>query len=188
MPDPKGEITLLLQELAEGNDSAFDRLVPLVYEDLRHIARRYMRRQGSTITVDTTGLVHEAYLRLVDQTQIRWKDRDHFLSVYAVVMRNLLVDMARKRQAAKRGGDQQRITFDENLVRIDEQADQLIALDGALTRLAELEERLAHVVECRFFAGLSEDETAKALGVTTRTVQRDWAKAKALLNQWLNPT
>jgi len=188
MPDPKGEITRLLQELAGGDDSAFDRLVPLVYEDLRHIARRYMHRQGSTITVDTTGLVHEAYLRLVDQTRLQWKDRDHFLSVYSVVMRNLLVDMARKRQAAKRGGDQQRITFDDNLGRIDEQADRLIALDEALTRLADLETRLAHVVECRFFAGLTEDETARALGVTTRTVQRDWAKAKALLNQWLNPT
>ena len=182
------EITRLLRELEDGNETAFDQLVPLVYEDLKRIARRYTRRQGSTITINTTGLVHDAYMRLVDRTKVQWEGRDHFLAVYSVVMRNLMVDLARQRQSAKRGGALQRVTFDESLVRIDEQADQLLAVNGALERLAGLDERLAQVVECRFFAGLTEEETAQAAGVNVRTVQRDWAKAKALLSEWLNPT
>jgi RNA polymerase sigma factor (TIGR02999 family) len=178
--------TRLLKELEAGDESAFDRLVPLIYDDLKRIARRYTRRQGSTITVDTTGLVHEAYVKLVDRTQVQWQGRDHFLAVYSVVMRNLMVDLARQRKSAKRGGELKRVTFDDNLVRIDEQAEQLLAVNGALQKLTELDERLARVVECRFFAGLTEDETAQAIGVTTRTVQRDWVKAKALLSEWLS--
>jgi len=182
----RGEVTRLLGELAGGDGSAFDQLIPLVYEDLRVIARRHMQGQGPAITLNTTALVHEAYLRLVDRTKLEWKDRDHFLSVYSVVMRNLLVDMARKRRTVKRGGDRKRVALDDNTARVDYQADHVLAVDSALSRLGELDERLARVVECRFFAGLTDDETASALGVTNRTVQRDWAKAKALLSEWID--
>lgn len=187
MPHPH-EITQLLNELEGGDESAFDRLVPLIYEDLKIIARRYTRGQGSNHTLNTTGLVHEAYLRLVDRTQVRWTGRDHFLAVYSVVMRNLLVDLARERKTAKHGGELKRVTFDESTVRIDDQAEHILAIDNALARLASLDERMAKVVECRFFAGLTEDETASALGVSTRTVQRDWLKSKVLLSEWLNTT
>jgi RNA polymerase sigma-70 factor (ECF subfamily) len=182
------DITRLLKELEAGDESAFDRLVPLVYEDLKRIARRYTRGQGSNLTLNTTGLVHEAYLRLVDRTQIEWTGRDHFLAVYSVVMRNLLVDLARERKTARHGGALKRVTFDDNLIRIDDQAEQVLAIDHSIERLHALEPRMAKIVECRFFAGLTEDETARAVGVTTRTVQRDWLKAKVLLSEWLNTT
>ena len=184
--DTRGEVTRLLGQLADGDTSAFDALIPLVYDDLRQIAHRYMSRQGGVITLNTTALVHEAYLRLVDRSNLVWKDRDHFLAVYSVVMRNLLVDIARKRKAVKHGGGQVRVPLDENTARVDYQADQILAIDAALSKLSELDERLGQVVECRFFAGLTEAETASALGVTDRTVQRDWAKAKALLSEWMN--
>lgn len=182
----KSEVTRLLGELARGDSSAFEHLIPLVYEDLRMIAHRHLRRHGAAITLNTTALVHEAYIRLVDSTRLEWKDRGHFLAVYSVVMRNLLVDIARKRRAAKRGGDRVRVTLDDNAASVDFQADHVLAVDSALTRLSELDERLGRVVECRFFAGLTEEETASALGVTDRTVQRDWVKAKALLSEWID--
>jgi RNA polymerase sigma factor (TIGR02999 family) len=185
MPQPH-QITRLLKELEAGDESAFDRLVPLVYDDLKRIARRFTRGQGANLTLNTTGLVHEAYLRLVDRTQVEWAGRDHFLSVYSVVMRNLLVDLARKRKTARHGGELKRITFDDNLFRIDDQAEQLLAVDHSLSRLQALEPRLARVVECRFFAGLTDDETGRALGVASRTVQRDWLKARVLLSEWLD--
>ena len=184
--DTKGEVTRLLGELAEGDESAFEQLIPLVYQDLRLIAHRHMSGQNAGITLNTTALVHEAYLRLVDRSRVEWKDRDHFLAVYSVVMRNLLVDMARKRKAIKHGGGQQRVTFYEDVARVDYQADQILAVDEALSRLSEVDERLGRVVECRFFAGLTEAETASALGTSDRTVQRDWVKAKALLSEWIN--
>lgn len=181
----KGKVTQLLGQLADGDSSAFDQLIPLVYEDLRHIAHRHMSGQGGAITLNTTALVHEAYLRLVDRDLLKWKDRDHFLSVYSVVMRNLLVDMARKRRAVKHGGEQTRVEFSEHDVRVDHQADKILAIDSALSQLSALDRRLSRVVECRFFAGLTDAETASALGVSERTVQRDWVKAKALLSEWM---
>ncbi len=184
----KNEITRLLGRLAEGDSTAFEQLIPLVYEDLRLIAHRHLRRHGGAITLNTTALVHEAYLRLADSTKLQWKDRGHFLAVYSVVMRNLLVDIARKRRAVKRGGDQVRVTLDEDTARVDHQAEHVLAVDSALSRLSDLDTRLSRVVECRFFAGLTEEETASALGVTSRTVQRDWARAKALLSEWINAT
>lgn len=184
--DRKGEVTRLLCELAEGDASAFDQLIPLVYDDLRVIAHHHMQRHGSAITLNTTALVHEAYLRLVDRTKLEWNDRDHFLAVYSVVMRNLLVDMARKRRAVKHGGERVRVALDDNAARIDHQADHVLAVDQALSRLGEIDDRLVRVVECRFFAGLTGQETASALGVTDRTVQRDWSKAKALLSEWIS--
>lgn len=179
------EITHLLKALEDGDESAFNRLVPLVYEDLKIIARRYTRGKGANLTLNTTGLVHEAYLRLVDRTRIQWQGRDHFLAVYSVVMRNMLVDLARQRASAKHGGELKRVTFDDNLVRIDQQAEQILAIDDALARLAALDPRMARVVECRFFAGLSEEETAAATGVNVRTIRRDWQKAKIILSEWL---
>lgn len=186
--DRKSEVTRLLGELAAGNASAFDRLIPLVYDDLRHIARRHLRRNGGNFTLNTTALVHEAYLRLVERSSMQWSDRGHFLAVYSVVIRNLLVDIARRRHSARRGGGQVRVPLDENAVVIDHQADRLLAVDRALSRLAGLDPRLARVVECRYFAGLTDEETAQALSVTPRTVQRDWAKARALMSEWIDAT
>ena len=180
----------LLEELRDGDVAALDRLLPLVYDELRAIARRELRRRQPGGTLDTTALVHEAYLKLVDRSCVRPADRAHFLGIAARAMRQVLVDHARRHAAAKRGGDVARVTFDEGAVAgplaADERADALLALDEALTRLAALSERLGRVVECRFFGGLSEQETADALGVTTRTVRRDWVKARAWLHRELH--
>ena len=183
--DTRHDVTRLLLELSEGRQNAFDDLVPLVYEDLRRIARAHLAHQGAGATLNTTALVHEAFLKLVDRTQVSWENRGHFLAVYSVVMRNLLIDLARQRNTKKRGGDRQRISLDVAELKIDDQAEQLLALDEAMQRLAQLDMRLAKVVECRFFAGLTEQETAQALQVTDRTVRRDWVKARALLYQML---
>ncbi len=179
------QVTQLLVELRDGRREAFDELIPLVYDDLRRIARAHMHARAGGATMQTTALVHEAFLSLVDRTRIQWNDREHFLSVYSVVMRNLLVDMARARQALKRGGSEklQRIDLDE--VMVDDQAEQLLAIDQALKKLEEFDLRLTRVVECRFFAGFTEEETALALQITSRTVRRDWLKAKAVLREWL---
>lgn len=178
-------VTQLLLQLRDGRSEAFDELIPLVYEDLRRIARAHMHIRSGGATMQTTALVHEAFLNLVDKTQLAWEDREHFLSVYSVVMRNLLVDMARARQALKRGGREPRQRVPVEELRVDNQAEQILAIDQAMGRLAEIDERMTRVVECRFFAGFSEQETARALQVTTRTVRRDWMKAKAVLREWL---
>ena len=184
--EKRKSITRLLSQLADGDSTAFDRVVEMVYDDLRAIAHRYIERRGGMITLNTTALVHEAYLRLVDRDHLQWKDRDHFLAVYSVVMRNLLVDMARRRRAVKHGGDRTRVVLDDHNACMDYQADHILAVNDALEKLATMDPRLAHVVECRFFAGLSEGETASALGVSERTVQRDWFKAKAILGEWMS--
>ena len=180
----------LLEQLRDGDAAALDRLLPLVYDELRGVARRELRRQRPGGTLDTTALVHEAYLKLVDRSSVRPTDRAHFLGIAARAMRQVLVDHARRHAAAKRGGDACRVTFDEGAVAAglvaDERADALLALDEALTRLAALNDRLGRVVECRFFGGLSEQETADALGVTARTVRRDWVKARAWLHRELH--
>ena len=179
----------LLEELRDGDADALNRLLPLVYDELRAIARRELRRGRPGGTLDTTALVHEAYLKLVDRRCVQPADRAHFLGIAARAMRQVLVDRARRHATAKRGGDVQRVTFDEHLVAgtlaADERAEALLALDEALTRLTALSARLGSVVECRFFGGLSEQETADALGVTTRTVRRDWVKARAWLHREL---
>ena len=179
------QITDLLVELSDGRREAFDELIPLVYEDLRRIARAHIRGQADGATIQTTALVHEAFLRLVDRTQIGWENREHFLAVYSVVMRNLIVDMARARKTAKRGGGVVHKTLDPEAIHIEDQAEQILAIDQALTRLDQMDERLARVVECRFYAGFTEEETARALEITSRTVRRDWLKAKAVLREWL---
>lgn len=163
-----------------------DRLMALVYDELRAVARRQLRRWRPGQTLDTTALVHEAYLRLVDQAGASWQDRNHFLSVAGVAMRHILVDAARRRAARKRGGEGVRISLDE--LRSgpggpDESgtAVEILALDEALTSLAARNERLSRLVELRFFAGLTEEETAQTLGMSERTVRRDWLKARAFL-------
>lgn len=179
-------ITDLLTELRQGRKEAMDRLFPAVYEELRRIAHRQLGPDPADPTLGTTALVHEAYLKLVDQSRAGWRDRAHFFAVGAMAMRQILVDHARQRRAAKRGGGRSPISLDafseeRVLPTADEQADALLDLHDALIRLSELDERLTRVVECRFFGGLTEQETAAALGVTERTIRRDWAKAKGLL-------
>jgi RNA polymerase sigma factor (TIGR02999 family) len=184
--------TDLFAELRNGSRESIDRLVPLLYQELRTIAHRQIARQPRGGTLDTTALVHEAYFRLVDQTRTDWADRAQFFAIASRVMRRILVDHARRRRAAKRGGARVAVTLgaadghDSLTVSIaDERADTLLAVDSALTRLAEQESRLARVVECRFFGGLTDAETGAVLGITERTVQRDWAKAKDWLYQEL---
>lgn len=180
-----GEVTKLLVAFREGDRAALDRLVPLVYDDLRRIARAHRRRDSGGATLNTTGLVHEAYMRLVDQTRANWEDRNHFLSVCAVAMRQIVISNARRRLAAKRGGGDKRVTLDEGAMADPLDPEWMLALDRALDRLAEIDERMARVVECRYFAGLSEQETADALASTLRTVQRDWRRARAWLREEL---
>ena len=179
-------ITDVLLQASGGDPTAIDRLFPLVYDELRRIAHRALQRERSEHTLGTTGVVHEAYLKLVDQTRVGWRDRAHFFAVAALAMRRILVDYARRHRRAKRGGGVQAVTLDEGTVSLDERAENLVALDEALTRLGELNPRLSRIVECRFFGGLTEEEIAEALGVTTRTVKRDWAKARGWLYQELS--
>jgi RNA polymerase sigma factor (TIGR02999 family) len=178
-------VTQLLVELRDGQSGAMDRLFPLVYEELRRIARRALRRERTGHTLATTGLVHEAYLRLVDQTRIEYRDRAHFFGIAARAMRQILVDYARRHRAAKRGGAQRVVTLDEGALALEDRAETLLALDEALTDLEQVDARLGQIVQCRFFGGLTEDETAEVVGVTARTVRRDWLKAKGWLYQQL---
>jgi RNA polymerase sigma factor (TIGR02999 family) len=181
-----GEVTQLLKAYEAGDRSAFDRLVPIVYDELRRLARRQLYRgpRGGQ-TLNTTGLVHEAWLRLVDQSQAEWQDRGHFLAVAARAMRQITIDHARRRLAAKRGGGAPREQLDESRLPGAQRAEWLLALEEALEHLARHNERLVRVVECRFFAGFSEEETAEALGVSLRTAQRDWLRARAWLREEL---
>lgn len=180
-----GHVTLLLRELREGKRDAFDRLVPLVYEELRRLARGQLRRSPPNHTLDTTALVHEAYLKMAGQQGLALEDRQHFLAVTAHAMRQVLVDFARSRLAAKRGGGEKRVTLDEDSASLVTEAERVIDVDRALEKLRARNERLARVVECRYFAGLSEEETAEALGVSLRTAQRDWMRARAWLREAL---
>jgi len=170
--------TDVLMELRSGRHGALDQLIPLVYNELRAIAHRQLAARARGSTLSTTALVHETYLKLVDQSRADWRDRAHFLAVASIAMRHVLVDRAKARATLKRGGERRRITLDDAHIAVDDQAEALLQLDEAMNRLAELQPRLARVVECRFFGGLTEDEIAEALGVTVRTVQRDWAKAR----------
>lgn len=180
-----GEITRLLLACRRGEEGAFDELVPLVYQDLRRIARQQLARLRPGNTLDTTALVHEAYLKLVDQNRVELADRRHFFAIAARSMRDILVDEARRRSARKRGGAQSPIALDRIELGVDEQVDVLLAIDTALVRLGELNERLIRVFECRFFAGYTEEETALSLDLPLRTVQRDWMKSKAWLRREL---
>lgn len=180
------EITQLLQRWQDGDRRALEDLIPFVYRDLHRMAERELaRRRGGPSILDATVLVHEAYMRL-EGGRTPWKNRGHFFAVASKAMRQIVVDHARRRHAEKRGGGAENLSLEESRIAVDEQAESLLALDQALDRLTRLNERLTRVVECRFFAGLSVDETAEALGVTRRTVHRDWIKAQALLRRDLS--
>jgi len=182
VPDPAtSAITDALLQARDGDREAMDRLFGQVYDELHRVARHALRGEPTGHTLTPTGLVHEAYFKLVDQTRVGWRDRGHFLGVASRAMRQVLVDYARRRGAAKRGGPIRPVALEEGLVSVEERAEALLAVDEALTRLAEHDPAMARVVECRFFAGLSEEETAEALGVGLRTVQRQWRRAKAWL-------
>lgn len=184
------EITGLLSATRQGDGSAMPRLVSLVYDQLHVMAHRQLRHRRPGQTLTTTVLVHEAYLKLVDHPGASWQDRSHFFSVAALAMRHILVDSARRHAAKKRGGEGVRITFDElelcpSQPGTDARAVEILALDQALTSLGALNERLSKLVELRFFAGLSEEETAEVMGISERTARRDWRKARAFLFQAL---
>jgi RNA polymerase sigma factor (TIGR02999 family) len=180
------EITHLLLAWGEGDQAAFDRLMPLVYEELRGLARSYMNRQGPGHTLQTTALVNEAYLRLIDSSQVQWQNRAHFFAVSAQLMRRILVDFARARRNLKRGGAAEQVSLDEAAVVAPERGADLIALDDALKALASFNPRQSQIVELRYFGGLSEEETAEVLKVSPRTVRRDWSLARAWLYRELS--
>jgi RNA polymerase sigma factor (TIGR02999 family) len=176
-------ITSILVAYRHGQPDAFDRLVSLVYPELRRIARRQLRPWRPGLSLDTGAVVHDAYVKLVDQTKVEWQDRNHFFAIAARVMRQVIIDYARKRHAQKRGGGN--VPLGDREVAIQAQAHELLELNELLGRLEAEDPRLLQVVECRFFAGYSETETAKALGVSTRTVERDWLRARAWLKRAL---
>ncbi|MEZ4387810.1 MAG: ECF-type sigma factor [Candidatus Krumholzibacteriia bacterium] len=184
MPE-RADVTSLLLDLDAGDRSAFQPLVTLLYDDLRRLARRHLRLHGGSLTLQTSALVHEAFLKLADGTRLSWDDRGHFLAVYARVMHNIVIDLARRHSAVKRGGDRKRVTLAEDHLQTGVQAEELLSVHEALEHLDRQHPRLARVVECRFFGGLSEEETALALGMTDRTVRRDWVKARTLLRRTL---
>jgi RNA polymerase sigma factor (TIGR02999 family) len=179
------DITAHLQAWSAGEATAREALFPLVYEELRRIARRQLRNERIGHTLDTTALVHEAYLKLIDQTRADFTDRSHFFAVASNAMRRILVDYARRYLADKRGGAPRRVSLSDDMLVAEERADTLLAVDEALNELARIDPRLSRVVECRFFGGLTDEETAEILGVTSRTVRRDWTKAKAWLHKML---
>ena len=178
---PKNEVTQLLLRWSEGDKAALGKLMPLVYRELRRLAGHYMRRERPGHTLQASALVNEAYLRLVDYRRMQWQNRAHFFAVAAQAMRRVLVEHARSRQYAKRGGTAQRISLDDVAVLTDQQAAELVALDDALTSLEALDDRKARIVELRYIGGLSIEEAAETLGVSTATVERDWRSAKAWL-------
>ena len=176
------DITQILMRCNEGDEQALDELVPLVYRELHNIAHRYLRRESETRTLQTTALVHEAYLKLVDQKRAKWQNRAQFYGVAAEIMRRILIDNARKRLSHKRGGGAVKISIDAGTVDVsDERAGELVALDEALKKLAEIVPDKAKLVELRYFGGLSIEETAEILGVSTATVTRQWRVVKAWL-------
>lgn len=176
----RGEITHLLHELRGGRREALDQLLPLVYGELRSLARRRLGGAGPA-TLGTTELVHEVFLKLFDREALSLNDRRHFFAVVAVAMRQIVVDHARRRAAHKRGGGLRRLDLEDADLAVDDHAEEILSLDEALVRLKDVDERLARVVELRFFAGLTVEETAEVLEVDPRTVKRDWRKARMLL-------
>lgn len=175
------DVTELLQQWSEGRQEALDRLVPAVYSELRRLAASYLRREGREHTLQATALVHEAFLKLVDQRAVRWQNRAHFFGIAAQLMRRILVDYARERSAAKRGGGERHLSLDEALVMAAARDVDLLALDELLTRLAVVDPQQSRIVELRFFGGLTMEETAEVLQISPATVGRDWTVAKAWL-------
>jgi len=175
------EVTQLLSALTHGEDGAASKLMAVVYEELRRLAGGYMRRERVDHTLQPTALVHEAYLKLIDQQSVNWQSRTHFFGIAAQLMRRILIDHARGHSRQKRGGEQKKVSLDEAFAFAEQQADELLAVDDSLNRLAEIDPRQARVVELRFFGGLSVEEAAEVLGVSPKTIKRDWSVAKAWL-------
>jgi RNA polymerase sigma factor (TIGR02999 family) len=182
----KVEVTQLLKAWGQGDDGALGRLIPLVQNELHRLARRYMSREQPDHTLQTTALVNEVYLRLVDMPQMSWQDRAHFFAISARMMRRILTDFARSRNYQKRGGTALHVSFDEALAVSQEQDAEIVAIDDALSQLAALDSRKSQVVELRFFGGLSEVEIAEVLKVSPETVRRDWRFAKSWLHRVLS--
>jgi RNA polymerase sigma factor (TIGR02999 family) len=176
------DVTILLRQLTDGDQQAAEKLIPLVYDELKRLARSYMRRERQDHTLQTTALVHEAYLKLVRQQATSWQGRSHFFGIAAQLMRRILIDHARAHLRDKRGGDQVILPLNEALVFSPEHSEDLLRLNEALNRLSTLDSRQAQVVELRFFGGLSVEETAESLNISPKTVKRDWAVAKAWLH------
>jgi len=175
------QITLLLIDWSKGDEFALEQLMPLVYDELHQMAKRYMRRQSAGHTFQTTELIHEAYLKLAHQNGQTWQNRAHFFGVAAQAMRHILVDYARSKQSQKRGGWQDRVTFAEGALVAEERPEEVVALDDALNQLAVLDERKSRVVEMKFFGGLSIEEIAEVLKISPETVKRDWRFARTWL-------
>ncbi|HEV2963192.1 MAG TPA: sigma-70 family RNA polymerase sigma factor [Candidatus Angelobacter sp.] len=186
MGNSSGEVTRLLVELKHGNREAEKQLIPLVYKELRRIAANYLRNERNAHSLQPTVLVHEAYLRLTQMQKIDWQGRSHFLAIAATLMRRILVDHARAQQSKKRGEGQDVISLEDAILPSPARSLEIVALDEALERLAELDERQSKIVELRFFAGMSEEEAGNVLGISARTVKREWRLAKAWLYQELN--
>jgi RNA polymerase sigma factor (TIGR02999 family) len=176
-------ITELLVGYGRGDKEALDKLMPIVYEELRRQAARYLRREQAGHTLQTTALIHEAYVRLVDQRNVQWQNRAHFFGIAAQMMRRILVDHARTKKRAKRGGSDVKVSLADATIPVKERDLDVVALDEALTRLAEIDEQQSRVVELRFFSGLTVEETAEVMGISPATVKRDWSMAKAWLHR-----
>ena len=180
MQNSPGDVTLMLKKVSAGDPDAVSKLVPVLYDELRRLAAYYLRRERSDHTLQPTALVHEAYIRLVDQREAGWKNRNHFFNVAAQVMRRVLMDHARKHQTLKRGGGGlAKVTLEDAVVLCEQNSAELVALDGLLTRLSTIDPQQARVVELRFFGGMSVEETAELMSISPATVKREWAVAKA---------
>ena len=183
MSQPTQNVTTLLLDWSRGDKAALDQLIPIVYDELRRQAARYLRRERLGHTLQTTALIHEAYIRLVDQRNVRWQNRAHFFGIAAQLMRRILVDHARSKGRAKRGGSDVRVSLDDATVVTKGQDLDVVALDEALERLAGIDQQQAKIVELRFFSGLTVEETAEVLSISPATVKRDWSMAKAWLHR-----
>jgi len=183
MKPPPPKVTELLAAWSDGDPAARDELMTLVYQELHRLAHHYMKLEATGHTLQTSALVNEAFLRLIDQRNVHWKNRTHFFGIAAQMMRRILVDYARNRRYAKRGGGTRALSLDEALIMSDERGAEVVALDAALERLAEIDPRKSQMVELRFFGGLSIEETAEVLAVSPGTVMRDWTIAKAWLRR-----
>ncbi len=180
------EVTQLLIQWSNGDKAALDKLMPLIYEELRQLARHYMNRERAGHTLQTTALVNEAYLRLINRKQVHWQNRAHFFAIAAHLMRSILVDHARSHAYAKRGGGARKIALDEALAVSQQRAADVVALDDALKRLAEIDRQQSRIVELKFFGGLTIEETAEVLALSPATIKREWSTAKAWLYHELN--
>ena len=183
---PRSNLTLLLKQYAEGEPGAMEKIAPEVYAELRKVAKNYMRRERPSHTLQPTALVNEAFLKIFNGKEVQWESRAHFFAVAAQIMRHILMDHAKGKKRVKRGGGAVRVTFDEKIHFSEKAGTDLLALDGALKNLAEIDARRARIVELRYFGGLSVEETAAVLGMSPTTVKRDWALARAWLHRELS--